>query len=1034
MNDANRPAAVQPSADAAGIDYAKTLFLPHTDFPMRAGLPAKEPELLARWAAIDLYGRLRAQAAGRPKFVLHDGPPYANGNIHIGHALNKILKDTVVKSQQMLGRDSDYVPGWDCHGLPIEWKIEEEYRAKGRNKDAVPVVEFRRQCRAFAQGWLDVQREEFKRLGIVGDWDHPYATMAFGAEAAIAREIMKFAANGLLYRGSKPVMWSVVEKTALAEAEVEYEDYTSDTVFAAFPCQVVAGTGAVLDARAAAWNALAFRHEAGGALRPASVVIWTTTPWTMPGNRAVAFSPRVPYGLYRVTAAADDNWAGMGHRYVLADSLAEGVFKAARVEGFERLGDVTAEALSVGICAHPFAATLPGYGFAVPLLAGDHVTDEAGTGFVHTAPGHGREDFDLWLASTRELLARHIDTRIPYTVDADGALTADAPGFEGRRVLTDKGARGDANDAVFAALSGAGALVGRGRLKHSYPHSWRSKKPVIFRNTPQWFIAMDRPFAVPGAPARPAAAAHGANAPDTLRGVALQAIAGTEWFPASGENRITGMIANRPDWVVSRQRAWGVPIAIFVRDRADGTAEILRDDAVDARVLAAFAAEGADAWYEAGAAERFLEGRAAEGWRKVDDILDVWFDSGSTHAFTLEDPRAFPQFRGLRRRVDGGDDEVMYLEGSDQHRGWFHSSLLESCGTRGRAPYDAVLTHGFTLDENGRKMSKSLGNVVAPQDVIAQSGADILRLWVAGADYAGDQRLGRTVLATTVETYKKWRNTLRWMLGTLSHARADERVPHADLPELERFVLHRLAELDRTVRAGYAGFDYTRILAALGAFMTGDLSAFYFDIRKDALYCDPLSSVTRRGALTVIDAVFERVAAWLAPILSFTAEEAWLARHPSAEGSVHLQLFPDLPEGWSDEALAARWRRIRDARRVVTGALELERAAKRMGSSLEAAPAVFAADAELGALLRGIDFAEVCITSSIAVEDGDGPAEAYRLPDVPGIAVVPRRAEGRKCARSWKVSPQVGTDPDYPDVTPRDAQALRELAAAGRLP
>ena len=1029
MNDAAKPAA-----ETAGIDYAKTLFLPQTDFPMRAGLPAKEPEILARWAAIDLYGQLRAQAAGRAKFVLHDGPPYANGNIHIGHALNKILKDTVVKSQQMLGRDADYVPGWDCHGLPIEWKIEEEYRAKGRNKDDVPVVEFRRQCRTFAQGWLEVQRDEFKRLGIVGDWDHPYATMAFNAEAAIAREIMKFARNGLLYRGSKPVMWSVVEKTALAEAEVEYEDYTSDTVFAAFPCKVVAGSGGVLDARAAAWNALAFSHEASGEMMPARVVIWTTTPWTMPGNRAVAFSPKVSYGLYAVTAAPDDNWAKAGQRYVLADTLAEGVFKAARVEGFERLGDVSAEALSVGTLAHPFAATLPGYGYDVPLLAGDHVTDEAGTGFVHTAPGHGREDFDLWLASTRDLQGRGIETRIPYTVDADGFYTADAPGFAGKRVLTDKGAKGDANDAVFAALTEAGTLVGRGRLKHSYPHSWRSKKPVIFRNTPQWFIAMDQRFDVPGAAARPAGAAHGANAPDTLRGVALQAIAETRWVPAAGENRITGMIANRPDWVVSRQRAWGVPIAIFVREGVGGDAEILRDDNVDARVIAAFAAEGADAWYEEGATARFLAGREAEGWRKVDDILDVWFDSGSTHAFTLEDPAHFPQFAGLRRRVDGGQDEVMYLEGSDQHRGWFHSSLLESCGTRGRAPYDAVLTHGFTLDENGRKMSKSLGNVVAPQDVIKASGADILRLWVAGADYAGDQRLGKTVLNTTVETYKKWRNTLRWMLGTLAHARPGEAVAAADLPELERFVLHRLAELDRTVRAGYANFDYTRILAALGAFMTSDLSAFYFDVRKDALYCDPLSSVTRRGALTVIDAVFDRIAVWLAPILSFTAEEAWLARHPSERSSVHLQLFPDTPASWFDEDLAARWRAIRDARRVVTGALELERAGKRMGSSLEAAPVVHVADPATKALLDGLDFAEVCITSAIAVVGGEGPADAYRLADVPGVAVEPRLAEGRRCARSWKVTPLVGTDAVYPDVTPRDAQALRELAAAGRLP
>ena len=928
----------------------------------------------------------------------------------------------MTKSQQMLGRDSNYVPGWDCHGLPIEWKIEEEYRSKGRDKDAVPVVEFRRQCRAFAQHWLDVQREEFKRLGIVGDWDHPYATMAFAAEATIARELLKFAANGLLYRGSKPVMWSVVEKTALAEAEVEYEDYTSDTVFAAFPLRakasdIVPGAHAPPD-------------KNQNDLLGSSIVIWTTTPWTMPGNRAIAYSPKIAYGLYEVTQAAEGNWAKVGTRYLLADTLAAGVFKAARVEpdGFRRLGDVTSEMLQGATAAHPFAGTIPGYDFAVPLLPGDHVTDEAGTGFVHTAPGHGREDFDLWLASTRALQAKGIETRIPYTVDADGFYTADAPGFDGKRVLTDKGAKGDANEAVFAALAQAGTLVGRGKLKHAYPHSWRSKKPVIFRNTPQWFIAMDQRFVVEGEPAP-----SGSNAPDTLRGVALQAISETEWIPAAGENRINGMIQNRPDWVVSRQRAWGVPIAIFVRDRADGSAEILVDAAVNARVLAAFGEEGADAWYEEGARERFLGERASEDWTQVRDILDVWFDSGSTHAFTLEDPAHFPQFRGLKRRHDGGDDEVMYLEGSDQHRGWFHSSLLESCGTRGRAPYDMVLTHGFTLDENGRKMSKSLGNVVAPQDVIKQSGADILRLWVASANYADDQRLGKTVLNTTVETYKKWRNTLRWMLGTLSHHRAEADVPFADLPELERFVLHRLAELDRTVRAGYATFDFTKVMSALGAFMTADLSAFYFDIRKDALYCDPISSVARRGALQVIDAVFTRLAIWLAPVLSFTAEESWLARHPSDDGSVHLQLFPETPERWFDEPLAARWREIRAARRVVTGALELERAGKRIGSSLEAAPVVHVADPALKALLDGVDFADVCITSDIAIAAGAGPDDAYRLMDVPGVAVVPRLAEGRKCARSWKVSPMVGSDPDFPDVTPRDAKALRELEAAGRL-
>jgi len=971
-------------------DYSKTLFLPQTSFPMRAGLPQKEPELLGRWEKIGLYARLRDKARGRPKFVLHDGPPYANGNIHIGHALNKILKDVVTRSQQMLGYDSNYVPGWDCHGLPIEWKIEEEYRAKGRNKDAVPVVEFRAECRAFAQHWIDVQREEFKRLGVEGDWQHPYTTMAFPAEAQIARELMKFAANGTLYRGSKPVMWSVVEKTALAEAEVEYEDYISDTVWVKFP--VAAGPAA---------------------LAGASVVIWTTTPWTLPGNRAISFSSKISYGLYVVKDAPADNWAKPGDRLVLADPLALDVMKQARVLAYERSDAVSAEALASLVCAHPLKGVAGGYGFAVPLLDGDHVTDDTGTGFVHTAPGHGREDFDIWMANRAQLEARGINTAIPYTVDENGAFTAQAPGFTGRRVLTDKGEKGDANEAVIKALIEAGMLIARGRLKHQYPHSWRSKKPVIYRNTPQWFIAMDLPIG------------GGAGQGDTLRARALAAIRVTRWVPEQGENRITGMIESRPDWVISRQRAWGVPIAVFVRENADGSAEILKDEAVNRRIADAFEKEGADAWYKDGARERFLGSLANENWQKVDDILDVWFDSGSTHAFVLEDPVHFPSLAGIRRKADGGDDTVMYLEGSDQHRGWFHSSLLESCGTRGRAPYDVVLTHGFVLDEGGRKMSKSLGNVVAPQDVIKQSGADILRMWVCASDYADDLRIGPEILKTTVETYRKLRNTLRWMLGNLAHLDPGERVDVRRMPELERLMLHRLAELDATVRRHYSDFDYKRIFAALSAFMTVDLSAFYFDIRKDALYCDPISSVTRKACLTLLERLFTCTVTWLAPMLPFTAEEAWLARDPQA-ASVHLETFPDIPAGWRDDALAAKWQTIRAVRRVVTGALELERAQKRIGSSLEAAPTVFVADKDLFAAIADTDFAEICITSAATLVEGEGPADAFRLPEVPGVAVVPLLAEGRKCARSWKISPLVGTDPEFPDVTPRDAQALRE--------
>jgi isoleucyl-tRNA synthetase len=997
-------------------DYSETLFLPKTDFPMRAGLPQKEPEILARWEKLDLYKSLREAAKGRAKFILHDGPPYANGNIHIGHALNKILKDVVTRSQQMLGFDSNYVPGWDCHGLPIEWKIEEEnYRSKNKPKpnlsDPAAMIAFRKECRAYAEHWLNVQREEFKRLGIEGDWEHPYTTMDFAAEAQIARELMKFAANGTLYRGSKPVMWSVVEKTALAEAEVEYEDYTSDTVWVKFPLADVSfDEGASKSDIATAFNVVG----------DASVVIWTTTPWTLPGNRAVSFSSKIKYGLYKVTDAAPENWAKFGDLFILSDNLAGEVFKQARVMAYDKVADIAAEMLAGMTLKHPLAGQ--GYDFAVPLLEGDHVTDDTGTGFVHTAPGHGREDFEIWTSNARALEARGIATAIPYTVDENGAFTEQVPGFTGKRVINDRGEKGDANDAVIKALIDAGNIVARGRLKHQYPHSWRSKKPVIFRNTPQWFIAMDKPFASPS-PRRGEVKEEGA----TLRGTALQEIKATRWVPPQGENRITGMIESRPDWVISRQRAWGVPIAVFVREKGDGSAEILQDQTVNQRIADAFEQEGADAWYRAGARERFLGSRANEDWKKVDDILDVWFDSGSTHAFVLEDPKHFPSLAGINRKRDGGTDTVMYLEGSDQHRGWFHSSLLESCGTRGRAPFDLVLTHGFVLDEHGRKMSKSFGNVVAPQDVIKQSGADILRMWVCASDYADDLRIGPEILKTTADTYRKLRNTIRWMLGSLAHFSPEEdRVAPAKMPELERLMLHRLAELDSVVRQAYADFDYKRIFAALNAFMTADLSAFYFDIRKDALYCDPISSVTRKASLTVIDHLFRCTAIWLAPMLAFSAEEAWLSRYGENASSVHLEKFPEIPAAWRDEALAEKWRKVRTVRSVVTGALEIERAQKRIGSSLEAHPIVHVSNPDLFAALVDVDLAEVCITSAATLVADAGPANAFQLPEVQGVAVVPNLAKGTKCARSWKILVTVGADPKYPDVSPRDAKALRE--------
>lgn len=961
---------------AEKLDYSSTLYLPQTDFPMRAGLPQKEPETVKRWQEMGLYKRLRASAAGREKFVLHDGPPYANGNIHIGHALNKILKDVITRSFQMRGFDSNYVPGWDCHGLPIEWKIEEAYRAKGKNKDEVPINEFRKECRDFAAGWIAKQSDEFKRLGIEGDFENPYTTMNFHAEARIAGELLKIAKSGQLYRGSKPVMWSVVERTALAEAEVEYADVESDMIWVKFP--VVEGPAD---------------------LKGNFVVIWTTTPWTIPGNRAISFSSRFPYGLYEVETATNDFGPQPGEKLIFSTRLADDAAAKAKVT-FKLLRGVTAEELASVTCAHPLASL--GYDFAVPLLDGDHVTDDAGTGFVHTAPSHGREDFDAWMASVRELEARGISPKIPFPVGDDGFYTEDAPGFgpsaEGgpARVMDDNGKKGDANDRVIKALIAGNNLFARGRLKHSYPHSWRSKKPVIFRNTPQWFVYMDKEL----------------GDGTTLRSRSLSAIDDTRFVPASGQNRLRAMIENRPDWVLSRQRAWGVPIAVF----ADEQGEVLVDDAVNARILEAFEVEGADAWFADGAKDRFLGDEHDHAkWHQVMDILDVWFDSGCTHTFTLED------------RPDLKWPADVYLEGSDQHRGWFHSSLLESCATRGRAPYKAVVTHGFTMDEQGRKQSKSLGNVVAPQDVMKESGADILRLWVMTTDYWEDQRLGKAIIQTNIDAYRKLRNTIRWMLGTLAHDTGED-IAYADMPELEQLMLHRLAGLDKVVREGYDAFEFKKIARALIDFSNVELSAFYFDVRKDTLYCDAPSSLKRRASLAVIRKLFDCLVSWLAPMLPFTTEEAWLSRYPQSE-SVHLEQFPTVPGEWKNDALAAKWDKIRKVRTVVTGALEIERREKRIGSSLEAAPVVHIADPELLKALEGQDFAEICITSAISVVTGEGASDAFRLNEVQKVSVEQKLAEGKKCARSWRITADVGSDPEYPDVSARDAAALRELAA-----
>ncbi|WP_299871110.1 isoleucine--tRNA ligase [uncultured Sulfitobacter sp.] len=945
------------------LDYKSTLTLPQTDFPMRAGLPKREPEWLKRWEEIGVYDRLREKQGRRP-FTLHDGPPYANGHLHIGHALNKTIKDMIVRSHQMMGYDARYIPGWDCHGLPIEWKIEEQYRKKGRNKDDVPINEFRGECRSFAEGWVDIQRDEFKRLGITGNWAKPYLTMDFHAERVIAEEFMKFLMNGTLYQGSKPVMWSPMEQTALAEAEVEYHDKDSFTVWVKF--EVDGGT-----------------KDLDGA----KVVIWTTTPWTLPSNKAVVYGENISYGLYEITGTPDECWASVGDRYLLADNLAADVLGRARLEEgqWTRRRDVSADELSGLGLKHPLAGAEGSDGEWDDIRdfrAAEFVTDTEGTGFVHCAPSHGMEEYELY----RDL--NMLQQVITYNVMDDGRFRDDLPFFGGKFILSRKGGEGDANKAVIDKLVEVGGLLARGKIKHSYPHSWRSKAPVIYRNTPQWFAAIDKPLTI-------------GNDTFTIRERALSEIDRVKWTPKSGRNRLHSMMEARPDWVLSRQRAWGVPLTCFTRKGLLPTDPdfLLRNDEVNARIVAAFEAEGADCWYEDGAKERFLGNVVnPEDYDQVMDILDVWFDSGSTHAFTLRD------------REDGTEDGIadVYMEGTDQHRGWFHSSLLQSVGTQGHAPYRNVVTHGFTLDAKGLKMSKSIGNTIVPEKIVQQYGADILRLWVAQTDYTADQRIGDEILKGVADSYRRLRNTMRYMLGALSAFTEADRVDPADMPELERWVLHRVAELDKVVRDGYARFDFQGVFQAVFTFATVDLSAFYFDIRKDALYCDG-DTARRRATRTVLDILFHRLTTWLAPVLVFTMEEVWLERFPGEGSSVHLVDMPETPEAWLDAALAAKWAKVRAARRVVTAALEVQRTEKVIGASLEAAPTVYVADADQLAALESVSFEDVSITSDITLSSDAAPEGAFTMPETDGVAVVFAKAEGEKCARCWKVLPDVGS-------------------------
>ncbi len=948
-------------------DYKDTLNLPQTDFPMRAGLPKREPEWLARWERLCVYDRLR-EKQGRAPFTLHDGPPYANGHLHIGHALNKILKDMVVRSQQMMGKDARYIPGWDCHGLPIEWKIEEQYRKKGKNKDEVNVIDFRKECRKFAEGWVDIQRSEFQRLGVTGKWENPYLTMNFHAERVIAEEFMKFLMNGTLYQGSKPVMWSPIEKTALAEAEVEYHDKESHTIWVKF--RVVETGDATLDS--------------------AHVVIWTTTPWTIPSNKAVVYGSDISYGLYEVTGRPEECWATIGDRYILADNLAADVMGKARLDDtmYRRLCDVTNDDLAKIKLTHPLNGADGSNGEWDDIRdfrAADFVTDTEGTGFVHCAPSHGMEEYELY----RDL--GMLEQVITYNVMDDGSFRADLPFFGGKYILNRKGGEGDANKTVIEKLIEVGGLLARGKIKHSYPHSWRSKAPVIYRNTPQWFAAIDRVV--------------GDNQDTygkTIRERALASIDQlVEWTPKTGRNRLYSMIEARPDWVLSRQRAWGVPLTCFTKNGALPTDAdyLLRNEEVNARIAEAFDADGADVWYQEGAKKRFLTGIVdPEAYDQVFDILDVWFDSGSTHAFVLRD------------RDDGSEDGLadLYLEGTDQHRGWFHSSMLQACGTKGRAPYRGVLTHGFTLDEKGMKMSKSLGNTIVPEQVVKQYGADILRLWVAQSDYSADQRIGPEILKGVADSYRRLRNTMRFMLGSLHDFTEADRIDPADMPELERWVLHRLADLDTRVRDGYTAYDFQGVFQTIFTFATVDLSAFYFDVRKDVLYCDG-DTVERRAARTVLDILFHRLTTWLAPVLVFTMEEVWLERFGGEDSSVHLIDIPETPAAWLNPELAEKWAMIRRVRRVVTAALEVQRTEKVIGASLEAAPVLYLADQAVKDILEQMPFADICITSDLTLSTEAAPSDAFTMAEIEGIAVSFVKAEGEKCGRCWKILPDVGT-------------------------
>ncbi len=888
--------------------------LPKTAFSMKANLPVREPEILEYWKKINLYKELRNSSKGKEKFVLHDGPPYANGNIHMGTALNKILKDIIVKFHQMDGKDSIYVPGWDCHGLPIEWKIEEQYKKNKKNKNDVPIVEFRKECRSFAEKWIEVHKVQFKRLGVVGDWENYYSTMSFDAEAQIVRELGKFLKEGSLYRGFKPVLWSTVEKTALADAEVEYQDHKSDTIYTSF----------------------SIKKSNLKDLVGSEIIIWTTTPWTIPANKALAYNEALDY----IQLELNDDSDFKNRKIIVAEALLQSVINDCKIKNYKKIKTFKGKELKETICNHPFLDL--GYDYDIPMLEARFVTTEQGTGIVHCAPSHGPDDFNLCLNNGIKAIE---------TVDGDGKYTKHVSLFEGIHIFK-------ANPIVIEKLKEQKKLLSNGELMHSYPHSWRSKAPLIHRATPQWFISME---------------SH------KLRDKALKAINDTTFYPSKGKERLKSMIETRPDWCVSRQRVWGVPLPIFVNKK---TKEILVDDKVNENIASIYEKEGSDCWFSDDP-QRFLGNKyKAEDYEKLSDIVEVWFDSGSTHSFVLE------------KREDLKWPASMYLEGSDQHRGWFHSSLLESCGTRGRAPFENILSHGFVVDGKGLKMSKSLGNVIAPEDILKKYGADILRIWVASSNYSEDLRIDYSILDQHAESYRKIRNTFRYLLGNIKDNFEEvdfEKVDLNELPELEQFMLHKLFNLNINFKKYFKNYDFHNLYKELLNFCTVDLSAFYFDIRKDSLYCDSIDSKKRKSTILLLNIILNSLLKWFAPILSFTTEEIYRLLFKDNK-SIHLEKFLNFPNSFLNEKLYQKWLELIKIRNICNISIEEKRANKEIGSSLEAELNIHL-DKKLEEITKNIDFSELCITSKAQISFKEKLETSAKT----------TKANGTKCSLCWKI-------------------------------